>query len=109
MRLNMWERQHRRALRHCERSEAIQTASGGGILDCFVAPLLAMTAETNLRPLRLPVHVVHHEAHALLRHLDPVAALQRALGVLVAARPVLAHRGARELVILGVALIGLLL
>src|SRR3954465_3156027 len=41
--------------------------------------------ERPLRALRLPVHVVHHEAHAFLGHLDPVAALQGALGVLVAA------------------------
>src|SRR5262249_32027078 len=43
------------------------------------------------------------------RHFQPGTALQRALGVLVAALPMLAHRCAGELVILGVALIGLLL
>jgi len=33
-------------IRHCERSEAIQAGSRGdqAVLDCFVAPLLAMTA-----------------------------------------------------------------
>jgi len=31
--------------RHCERSEAIQTVSADTFLDCFVASLLAMTAE----------------------------------------------------------------
>ena len=30
--------------RHCERSEAIQLGARGG-MDCFVAALLAMTAE----------------------------------------------------------------
>jgi hypothetical protein len=30
--------------RHCERSEAIQTASADMVLDCFVAALLAMTS-----------------------------------------------------------------
>ncbi len=35
-------------IRHCERSEAIQLRG----LDCFVAPLLAMTAEQIRRPFR---------------------------------------------------------
>jgi hypothetical protein len=36
------------AHRHCERSEAIQAA--GTVLDCFVAPLLAMTAQIYYLP-----------------------------------------------------------
>jgi hypothetical protein len=33
--------------RHCERSEAIQF--GAAVLDCFVASLLAMTLENELK------------------------------------------------------------
>src|SRR5438552_9705744 len=55
------------------------------------------------------MHVVNDDAHAFFRHFDPVAPLQRALGVLIAARPVLAHRGAREFVILGITFVSLLL
>jgi hypothetical protein len=32
--------------RHCERSKAIQLAARGTFLDCFVASLLAMTANS---------------------------------------------------------------
>src|SRR4051812_23687346 len=41
------ERRHH-MLCHCERSEAIQTVTPGGTLDCFVAALLAMT-EASIR------------------------------------------------------------
>ena len=57
----------------------------------------------------LAMHVVHDDSHAVFRHLDPVAMQQRARRVLVAAQPVLAHRGAGEFVVLGITLIGLLL
>src|SRR5215470_17860569 len=57
----------------------------------------------------LSMHVVHDDAGALGRHRQPLLLLERALGVLVAALPVLAHRGSRKLVILGVAFVGLLL
>src|SRR5215468_4428984 len=62
-------------LRHCERSEAIQTWLRGDSLDCFVASLLAMTLRRLFRRERrleiveqfhlhpVPVHDV-----ALLRH-----------------------------------------
>ena len=65
----------------------------------FIAPLSIL----------LPMHVVDDDAGALWRHREPVLVLQGALGVLVAALPVLAHRGAGELVVLGVPLVGLLL
>ena len=55
------------------------------------------------------VDVMDDDAAALGRHLQPVALLQRARGVLVAALPMLAHGGAGELVVLGVTFIGLLL
>ena len=35
--------------------------------------LFAPPLQCPLRALRLPVHVVHHQPHALLGHLDPVA------------------------------------
>src|SRR5215468_9824327 len=49
------------------------------------------TKENRNLNLVLAVDVVDDEAQACCRHLNPVAALQRAHGVLVAAEPVLAH------------------
>src|SRR5262249_22316867 len=57
----------------------------------------------------LPMHIVDDDAGALGRHRQPLLVLERALGVLVAALPVLPHRCSRKLVVLGVALVGLLL
>ena len=53
--------------------------------------------------------VVHHNARAFNRHPEPLLLLERALGVFVAALPVLAHGGARKLIILGVPLVCFLL
>ena len=53
--------------------------------------------------------VVDDDAGAVRRHREPVLAAQRALGVFVAALPMLAHRGAGEFVVLGVPFIGFLL
>src|ERR1700756_4290601 len=53
--------------------------------------------------------VVHHNARAFNRHPEPLLLLERALGIFVAALPMLAHGGARKLIILGVPLICFLL
>src|SRR5262249_40192628 len=73
-------------------------------LGLFAAPERRRSAK-----LVFAVYVVDHKACALFRHGQPVLALERALGVLVAALPVLVPRCAGEFVILGVALVGLLL
>src|SRR5215813_14176984 len=53
--------------------------------------------------------VVHHNACAFNRHSQPLLLLERALGILVAALPMLAHGGARKFIILGMPLICFLL
>jgi hypothetical protein len=83
-----------RLVRHCERSEAIQ--SGSEVLDCFVAPPLAMTAgsfaarndgwnrwlvgETRARLRRGAdgVRPCRHRGQSLLRHCERSEAIQRA-------------------------------
>ena len=57
----------------------------------------------------LAMDVVHHYARACHRHPEPLLLLERALGIFVAALPMLAHGGARKLIILGVPLICFLL
>src|SRR5215510_13428262 len=57
----------------------------------------------------LAVNVVHEDARSRHRHRQPFRPLERALGILVAALPVLAHGRAGEFVVLGVPFVGLLL
>src|SRR5262245_49797025 len=57
----------------------------------------------------LAMDVMHEDAGSHRRHREPHRPLERSLGILVAALPVLAHRGAGEFVILGVSLVSLLL
>ena len=52
---------------------------------------------------------MNEDARALGRHRQPVAPLQRTLGIFVATLPVLAHRSAGKIVVLGMALVSLLL
>ena len=53
------------------------------------------------RPLVVqPMHVVHDDAAFVRRHCQPFFVAQRALGIATAGVPVLAHRGAAELVVL---------
>ena len=55
------------------------------------------------------MYVVHHDAIAVIRQVQPVAAAEAALRVAIAALPMLAHRGGTEIVILGLSLVGRLL
>src|SRR5689334_13827359 len=56
-----------------------------------------------------PMYIVYHNPGARRRHRQPFLAREGAPGVLVTTLPVLTHRGAGKLVILGVALVGFLL
>src|ERR1019366_9214317 len=53
----------------------------------------------------LEMHIVNHDVAASRRHLHIVATRQRALGVVLAALPMLAHGRGRELIVFGVAFI----
>jgi hypothetical protein len=57
----------------------------------------------------LAVDVMHDDAGAFNGHSQPLLLLERALSVLVAALPMLAHRGAGKFIILGVPFICFLL
>lgn len=70
---------------------------------------IAPTVQSPVLSVVLAMHIVHDDADAVLRHLQPFAVLECPLGVLVAALPMLAHRGAGELVVLGMPFIGFLL
>jgi CRP-like cAMP-binding protein len=53
----------------------------------------------------LAMHIVNHDVAASRRHLHIVATRQRALGVAIAAAPMFAHGGGRELIVFRVAFI----
>ena len=62
------------SLRHCERSEAIQSSFGTERLDCFVAALLAMTVVTSLAPTTPPKyrHRLFHVFRGGMRNEEPL-------------------------------------
>src|SRR5580692_7287000 len=75
-------------------------------------PGFACAAATSSEPsgiFLLAVHVVDQDAGTGRRHDHPLLPLQRPARVFVAALPVLAHRGAGELVVLGMTFVGFLL
>src|SRR5215470_2496208 len=88
-------------------AEAASDGVGGGLETC--ASITPPAVEPRTGSVVLAVHVVDQDAGAFRRHRQPFATLERALRVLVAALPMLAHRRAGELVILGVTFVGLLL
>ena len=94
-------------------------APGGGRRPNFVHEMMppfggvprAQAEDAPLQPgsILVTMHVVDNDAGTRRRHGHPFLPLERPAGVFVAALPMLAHRGAGKLVVLGVTLVGLLL
>src|SRR5262249_62067452 len=69
------------------------------------SPLRQRQSSASSLSVALAMDVVHDNACAFNRHSQPLLFLERALGILVAALPMLAHGGARKFIILSMPLI----
>src|SRR5262245_60491742 len=84
------------------------TISSGAPLFFSLAPRMSSEMPATRSPLAACTQGADPEwVYAGRGHIEPVPLRERASGVLIAALPMLAHGGAGEIVVLGVAFIGL--